>query len=283
MALKTFKPTTPTKRHTVLLDRKKLTKKAPEKNLTKKINYKAARNNQGRVSVRHKGGRVKRKYRVIDFKRDKRDIVGKVETVEYDPNRSANIALILYPDGERRYILSPRGLKIGDEVSTGEEVEVKVGNAMPLKKVPSGMMVHSVELKRNAGAQICRSAGTAAQVQGGDKGYVQLKMPSGEIRLVHGDNYATIGEVGNEDHSNVKLGKAGRKRYKGIRPSVRGMAMYPKQHPHGGGEGKGVIGRYKKDLWGNRADVKTRKNKRTNKFIIKRRTTKQRPKDKKLN
>jgi large subunit ribosomal protein L2 len=281
MGLKTFKPKTPSLRHTTLIDSEEITKSKPEKSLTKSLNYKAGRN-KGRISMRHKGGRVKRLYRVIDFKRDKRDVPAIVEAIEYDPNRSANIALLKYKDGERRYILAPKGLKIGAEIISADETPVKTGNAMKLENIPGGLRVHNIELKKGAGGKLCRSAGNSAQIMGGDKDYIQLRMPSGEIRLVHKDCYATIGEMGNEDFTHVKLGKAGRKRKKGIRPTVRGQVMGAHEHPHGGGEAKHRVGGQRKSIYGHRTDVKTRKNKRTNKFIIKRRSTKKRPKVKKL-
>lgn len=280
MALKTFKPKTPSLRHTVLLDSKKLTKKKPKKSLTKGLKYKAGRS-KGRITMRHKGGRVKRLYRAIDFKRDKRDVSAIVEAIEYDPNRSASIALLKYKDGERRYILCPKGVKVGTEVIAGEEVPVKGGNSTKLKNIPSGIKVHNIELYKGKGGQLCRSAGVGARVMGGDKDYIQLRMPSGEIRLVHGENYATIGEIGNIDYSSVKLGKAGRKRHKGIRPTVRGQVMGAPDHPHGGGEAKHRVGGQRKDIYGHRTDVKTRKIKRTNKFIIRRRTSKRRKEVKK--
>lgn len=282
MALKTFKPKTPSLRHTVLVSNKKLSKKKAQKKLLKNVKYKAGRS-KGRITVRHKGGRVKRLYRIIDFKRDKRDNPARVEAIEYDPNRSANIALLKYKDGERRYILSPIGLKVGAEVLAGEDIPLKLGNALPLKKISSGLKVHNIELRKNEGGKLCRSSGSSALVMGGDKGYIQLRMQSGEIRLVHGNCYATIGEVGNIDHANVKLGKAGRKRRKGIRPTVRGQVMGAHEHPHGGGEAKHRVGGQRKTVYGKRTDVKTRKNKRTNKFIIKRRTTKRRSEVKKMN
>jgi len=275
MGLKTFKPTTPSLRGTVLTDNSSLSKKKPEKRLTKNIPYKAGRN-KGRISVRHKGGREKRLYRKIDFKRDKRDIPAIVEAIEYDPNRSANIALLKYSDGERRYIIAPKGLRVGAEINAGSDVPFKVGNATMLKNFPSGTKVHCIELHKGHGGTFCRSAGNAATVMGGDDQFIQLRLPSGEIRLVHSENYATIGEVGNSDHSNVKLGKAGRKRRKGIRPTVRGQAMGANDHPHGGGESKHKVGGQRKDIYGHRTDKKTRKNKRTNRMIIRRRTSKRR-------
>jgi len=282
MALKSFKPTTPSRRHTVLVSRRELSRKKPRKSLIKKSKYNAGRS-KGRITVRHKGGRVKRLYRIIDFKRDKRDMKAFVELLEYDPNRSANIALLRYEDGERRYIIAPAGLKVGMELVSGDTIPIKVGNATMVKNIPSGIKVHNVELNKGSGGQLCRSAGSSALVMGGDENHVQLRLSSGEIRLVNADCYATIGEVGNIDHANVKLGKAGRKRLKGIRPTVRGQVMGGHEHPHGGGEAKHRVGGKRKDVYGNRTDVKTRKNKRTNKFIIKRRTTRRRPKVKKLN
>lgn len=288
MSIKVYKPTTQTRRHTVLVNyRKDLTKRKPEKSLTLRLKNRAGRS-YGKVSVRHKGGRSGRQYRVIDFKRSKRDIPARVESIEYDPYRSAFIALVLYKDGERAYIIHPEGLRVGDEIVAGDEVETKVGNATMVKNIPSGTFVHNIELHPGKGAKMVRAAGQAAQIQGGDKGYIQLKMPSGEIRLVLGENYATIGRVGNVDHSNVKYGKAGRKRKMGIRPTVRGMAMAGNQHPHGGGESKGVMGgraaKGGKDIWGHRKGVKTRKKKkRTNRYIIQRKISKSRPKVKKIN
>ncbi|MBN2016135.1 50S ribosomal protein L2 [Candidatus Dojkabacteria bacterium] len=281
MALKKYKPKTPSLRHTVLVDTRALAKKRPMKSLVQAVDYKAGRR-KGRITVRHKGGRVKRLYRVIDFKREKIDVPATVESIEYDPNRSSNIALLKYKDGERRYILAPAGLKEGSQVISGEDVPVKVGNATKLKNIQSGIKVHNVELKAGGGGKLCRSAGNSALVMGGDKNYVQLRMPSGEIRLVHEDCYATIGEVGNVDHGNVKLGKAGRKRRLGIRPTVRGQVMGAQEHPHGGGEAKHRVGGQRKSIYGHRMGVKTRKTKRTNKYIIKRRTTKRRSKVKKL-
>jgi large subunit ribosomal protein L2 len=271
MAIKTYKPTTPTRRHTVLIKTAGLEKGRRFKSLVKNVQYKAARN-KGRITVRHKGGREKRLYRIIDFKRDKINVSGIVERIEYDPNRTSNIALIKYKDGERRYILAPNGLIVGNKIVAGEEVPFKVGNATLLKKIPGGMKVHNIELHKGSGGQLCRSAGNSALIMGGDKDYIQLRMPSGEIRLVHGENYATIGEIGNAEHANVKLGKAGRKRHMGVRPGVRGQVMGANDHPHGGGEAKHRVGGQRKTIYGKRTDVKTRKNKRTNRFIIKTRT-----------
>jgi large subunit ribosomal protein L2 len=278
MAIKGYNPTTPSKRHTHLEDRSHLSDGKPVRSLSTGKRKQAGRNNKGRITVRHQGGGVKRKLREIDHRKDKYDVPGVVERLEYDPNRSANIALIKYADGERRYVLASRKMEVGAEVISGEDVPLKPGNSTMLKNIPSGTPVFDVELTKGKGGQLGRSAGAAIHVQGEDPTgtYMQLKMPSGEIRLVHGGCYATIGQVGNEEHMNVKLGKAGRKRKMGIRPSVRGMAMSAGQHPHGGGEGKGVVGRAK-DLWGTRIGTRTRKNKKTSKFIIKRRKTRRRP------
>lgn len=278
MAVKVFRPKTPALRFTKLADRSMLEKGRGPKSLTfakRKIN---GRNNQGKVTVRHRGGGVARRGRIVDFKREKFDIPAKVDGLYFDPNRSAFLALLVYADGEKRYIIAPRGLNVGDKVVSGEKVDVLVGNAMKVKNIPSGTVVNSVEINPGAGAKLGRSAGQAITVLGVDTSgrFVQLRMPSGEIRLVFADAMATIGQVGNEDHLNVKLGKAGRNRRKGIRPTVRGMVMHPAQHPHGGGEGKGVIGRAK-NIWGLRLGTRTRNNKRTEKMIVKRRRTKTRP------
>ena len=271
MALKKLRPTTPTTRHTILVDKRELSKEKPEKSLLGMTMSDAGRNNMGRVTVRHQGGGVKRRYRIVDFKRDKENIEASVARVEYDPNRNARIALLHYKDGEKRYILAPSGLNVGDTVQSGEEANIQVGNALPLKNIPLGTFVHNVELSRGRGGQMARSAGSAMQLQARDAGYVQLKAQSGEVRLVKEGNYATIGRVGNEDHSNQKLGKAGRNRYKGIRPGVRGMAMHAEQHPHGGGESRGHVGGKSKDLWGNRRGKITRWNKKADKYIVQRR------------
>ncbi len=279
MALKKFRPTNPGIRHAVLVDRRELSDVEPYKPLTITLRGNGGRNNTGRITVRHQGGGVKKLYRVIDFKREKYNIPGKVETVEYDPNRTAFIALIKYADGERRYILAPNGLKVGDSVMSGDQASINIGNALMLKNIPQGTQVHAVEMYPGKGAMIGRSAGTAIQVMGGDKGYVQLKMPSGEFRLVKETCFATIGTVSNQDHGNEKLGKAGRNRNKGVRPSVRGVAMSTK-HPHAGGQGKGGrhgTGGPKMDRWGNPVGKRTRRLRNpTNKFIIKRRAEKNR-------
>lgn len=282
MALKTFKPTTSTLRHTQLEDRSDLSKKPPVKALTFGKKERAGRNSQGRITVRHRGSGVKKLLRKIDHRKDKYGVLGIVERLEYDPNISANVALIKYADGERRYVLAPRKMKIGNEIISGEKVEPEIGNTMMLKNISSGTPVHDVELSRGKGGQLGRSAGAAIIVQGQDTTgrYAQLKMPSGEIRLVLNTCFATIGQVGNEEHMNVKMGKAGRKRNLGRRPTVRGRAMHAEQHPHGGGEGRGVIrsGRSgSKDSWGHRVGTRTRKNKKTGKFIIKRKVTRRHP------
>lgn len=244
------------------------------KRLLKIKKEKAGRNNSGRITVRHQGGGEKKFIRLIDFKRDKYDIPGKVESIEYDPNRTANIALVVYQDGERRYILAPEGLKTGDTVVSGENVEVKVGNALPLKNIPMGTIIHNIELKRGKGGQLVRGAGEGAVIQGKEEKYAIVKLPSREIRRIPLDCYATIGQVGNVDWKNVNLGKAGRKRHMGIRPTVRGVAQHPGSHPHGGGEGRSGIGMPSpKTPWGKKArGVKTRKKKKySDKLIIKRR------------
>jgi large subunit ribosomal protein L2 len=276
MALKTFKPTTPTRRHTVLVDRSMLSKAKPQKKLTVSQKESAGRNSYGRVTVRHRGAGVKRQYRVVDFKRDKYNVPAVVEALEYDPNRTAFLALLKYADGERRYIVAPDNLTVGTKVISGEDAPLEVGNHLPLSKIPQGTMVHSVEVMPKAGAILGRSAGSTIQVMGGDKGYVQLRMPSGEIRLVKGECYATIGSVSNPDHKNEKLGSAGRKRRMGVRPAVRGVAMSYK-HPHGAGQGKSGrhgTGGPAKDRWGNKVGTRTRKHRKpTSKFIVKRRPT----------
>lgn len=278
MALKKLGPKTPGSRHAAIVDKSHLSKKKPEKSLIKPNKKKAGRNNTGKITVRHRGGGVKTKYREIDFKRDKYDIPAEVEALEYDPNRTAFIALLKYADGERRYILAPEGMQAGDKVVSGtKDVPFKVGNTMPLNQIPQGTMVHAVEMWPGQGAILARSAGSSLQVMGGDKGYVQIKMPSGEIRLVKETSMATIGIVSNIDHKNQKLGKAGRKRRKGVRPTVRGVAMSYK-HPHGAGQGKkgkATIGGPAKDFWGNKVGKRTRKHRKTtSKFIVRRRPSK---------
>ena len=268
-----LKPNTPGQRGTVLVSKKHLSKEDPFKPLTKPINKTGGRNNQGRITSRRIGGRVKRKYRIIDFKRNKFDIPGKVATVEYDPNRSAYISLIHYSDGDKRYILSPVGLKVGDPVLSGDNVPLKVANSLPLKAIPAGLFVHNVELEPGKGGQMVRSAGAAAQVMAHDGGLCTLKLPSGEIRMVRENCTATIGQVGNKTHEQIVSGKAGRTRWLGRRPKVRGVAMNPVDHPHGGGEGKSSGGRHPTTPWGKPTKgYKTRKkNKKSNDMIVKRR------------
>ncbi len=274
MAIKHFRPMTNGQRKKSTLVNTELTKTAPEKSLLKIKTKTAGRNNSGKITVRHHGGGAKRKYRVIDFRRNKFDIVGTVATIEYDPNRSANIALINYADGEKRYIIAPKGLEVGMKIVSGEACDIKVGNAMMLKNIPVGTVVHNIELTLGKGAQLARSAGQSAQILGREDRYVLLRLSSGETRKVLGTCMAVIGEVGNEDYSLVRLGKAGRTRHMGIRPTVRGSVMNPNDHPHGGGEGRAPIG-HKKPMtpWGKPAlGYKTRKTKKSStKLIVTRR------------
>lgn len=272
MALKSFKPTTPSTRQLVIVDRSDLWKGKPEKSLTTGLNKKAGRNNLGRITVWHKGGGHKRRYRLVDFKRQKWDVTATVERVEYDPNRSAFIALVKYADGDLSYILAPQRLAAGDRVIAGSKVDVKPGNAMLLKNMPVGTIVHNIELKPGKGGQLARSAGTYGQLAGRDGAYVQIRLSSGELRLVPADCMASVGAVSNPDQKNVSLGKAGRARWLGKRPVVRGVAMNPIDHPHGGGEGKTSGGRHPVTPWGKSTKGKrTRNNKRTDAFIIRRR------------
>lgn len=276
MAIKSFKPTTNARRKMSTLVNEEITTSTPEKSLLVSLGKNGGRNNQGKITVRHHGGGVKRKYRLIDFKRNKRDIVGKVATIEYDPNRSANIALINYVDGEKRYIIAPKDLKVGMEIVAGENVDIKVGNALPLANIPVGTVVHNIELKPGKGAELARSAGSSAQILGREGNYVMVRLSSGEQRLVLGTCYATIGVVGNEDYELVKLGKAGRTRHMGIKPTVRGSVMNPNDHPHGGGEGRAPVGRSGPVTpWGKPAlGYKTRKKKASDKLIVRRRNGK---------
>jgi large subunit ribosomal protein L2 len=250
-----------------------ITRSTPERSLLRPLREKAGRNNQGRVTVRHQGGGHKRMYRLIDFRRDKHGIPAKVTSIEYDPNRSARIALLTYADGEKRYIIAPVGLKVGQRLMSGPEAEVRVGNALPLRNIPLGTVVHNVELQPGRGGQMARSAGVGAQLLAKEGDYAQLRLPSGEVRRVQMVCLATIGQVGNADHANLNLGKAGRKRWLGIRPTVRGTAQDPNSHPHGGGEGRSPVGMPgPKTPWGKPAQgYKTRKNKRTEQFIVRRR------------
>ena len=274
MAIKHFRPITAGQRKKSTLVNTELAKTAPEKSLLKIKKKNAGRNNTGKITVRHQGGGAKRKYRIIDFKRNKFDIVGTVATIEYDPNRSANIALINYSDGEKRYIIAPKGLKVGMKIVSGEACDIKVGNAMQIMNIPVGTVIHNIELTLGKGAQLARSAGQSAQILGREEKYVLIRLSSGETRKVLGTCMATIGEVGNEDYSLVRLGKAGRTRHLGVRPTVRGSVMNPNDHPHGGGEGRAPIG-HKKPMtpWGKPAlGYKTRKPKKSStKLIVTRR------------
>ena len=275
MGIRVYKPTTNGRRNMTSLDFAEITTSTPEKSLLVALKSKAGRNNNGRITVRHHGGGHKKQYRIIDFKRTKDNIPAKVATIEYDPNRSSRIALLNYADGEKRYILAPNGLKVGDVVFSGPESDIKPGNCLPLANIPDGTQIHNIELKIGKGGQIVRSAGTSAQLMGKDNGYAILRLPSGEMRRVRQECRATIGVVGNADHSNLVIGKAGRHRWMGVRPGTRGVVMNPCDHPHGGGEGKSPVGRkHPVTPWGKPAHgVKTRdKKKASNSLIIKRRT-----------
>jgi len=275
MGIKKFKPTTPTLRYRTVSDFAEVTKEKPEKSLLEPLRKTGGRNNLGRITVRHRGGGHKQMYRIIDFKRDKIGVPSRVAAIEYDPNRSARIALLQYADGEKRYILAPEGLKVGDEVMAGENADIKVGNALPLEKMPLGTMVHNVELIRGRGGQMVRAAGSYAQVMAKEGDYVQLKLPSGEVRMVRKECYATVGQVGNLDHENIVYGKAGKSRWMGIRPSVRGVAMNPIDHPLGGGEGKSSGGRHPVTPWGKPTKgYKTRRKKASDRYIVRRRAKK---------
>ncbi len=270
-----YKPTSPSRRGMSVVDYSVLDKIEPLKSLTESLPQFAGRNSYGRITVRHRGGGVKRKYRIIDFKRDKKDLVGKIEAIEYDPNRTAFIARVCYPDGERRYILAPDGLKKGMSVVSSNEADVKPGNCMPLSKIPPGSFIHNVELKPGAGGQMGRSAGCHIQLLGRVDGFAQLRMPSGEVRRVREECLASVGQVSNADHFNETIGKAGRVRWMGIRPTVRGTAMNPVDHPHGGGEGRTKGGRHPVSPWAlPTKGYKTRKNKRTGRDIIRDRRVK---------
>lgn len=274
MAVKTYKPTSPGRRHMTVSTFEEVTKKAPEKSLVVTLKNTGGRNAHGHITVRHRGGGVKRKYRIIDFKRDKDGIPAKVSAIEYDPNRSAYIALLNYADGEKRYIIAPNGIKVGDTVVSGEDADIKVGNALPLKNIPVGTIIHNVELYAGNGGQLVRSAGSSAQLMAKEGNYGQIRLPSGEVRMVRLECKATIGQVGNVEHENISIGKAGRKRHMGIRPGVRGSVMNPVDHPHGGGEGRAPIGMPSPVTpWGKPTlGYKTRKkNKESDKYIVKRR------------
>ena len=276
MPVRSYKPNTPGQRKRSVLVNTEITTSTSEKSLVVSLKKNGGRNNQGRITVRHQGGGAKRKYRIIDFKRNKFDIPGKVASIEYDPNRTANIALINYNDGEKRYIIAPKTLKVNDTVVSGENVDIKVGNALPIMNIPVGTMVHNIELRPGKGGELARSAGASAQILGREGNYVMVRLSSGEQRLVLGTCYATVGEVGNEDQNLVRLGKAGRTRHMGIRPTVRGSVMNPNDHPHGGGEGRAPVGRKAPVTpWGKPAlGYKTRKKKASDKFIVRRRNSK---------
>ena len=273
MALKIYRPTSPGRRGMSGSTFEEITKDKPEKSLLLPLKKKAGRNSQGRITVRHRGSGVKRRLRILDFKRDKVGVPGRVAALEYDPNRSANIALIHYVDGEKRYIIAPLGLSVGDTIKSGSDAEIKPGNTLPLKLIPTGTLIHNIELETGRGGQLVRSAGGAAQLMVKESGYALVRLPSSEVRRIHGDCLATIGQVGNVDHQGISLGKAGRKRWLGWRPTVRGSAMSPRDHPHGGGEGRSPIGLPgPKTPWGKPAlGYKTRKSKASDKMIIKRR------------
>ncbi len=273
MPVRKYKPTSPGRRQMSVSGFDEITKSTPEKSLLKPLKKTAGRNNAGRITTRHRGGGAKRFYRIIDFKRNKYSVPAKVAGIEYDPNRSARIALLHYADGEKRYIISPVGLKVGDVVQAGPDAPIRTGNALPLRNIPVGSQVHNIELRIGGGGQMARSAGSSAQLMGKQENYAVLRMPSGEVRRVHIDCMATLGQVGNVDHENVVIGKAGRNRHKGRRPTVRGSVMNPRDHPHGGGEGKAPIGGQPKTKWGKPAFQRTRKNKRTDSLIVRRRVT----------
>ncbi len=273
MPLKTYRPTTPSRRGAVSTTFEELTGSRPEKSLVAPLKRSGGRNSRGKITVRRRGGGAKRSYRIVDFKRDKLGVPGKVATIEYDPNRSARIALIHYADGEKRYILHPEKLKVGDRVEAGPDAEIKVGNALPLSHIPTGTQVHNIEMQPGMGGKIVRSAGLSAQVLAKETNYTLIRLPSGEVRRILSRSMATVGEVGNSDNKNVKLGKAGKKRHLGRRPSVRGSAMTPRDHPHGGGEGRSSVGMPgPKTPWGKPAlGYKTRRNRRTDNMIVRRR------------
>ncbi len=278
MPVKKYKPTSPGRRGMSGHTFEEITHSTPERSLIVPKRQRGGRNNQGRITVRHRGGGHRRQVRVVDFKRDKRGVPAKVATIEYDPNRSARLALLHYVDGEKRYIVAPLDLTVGDTVLAGPDAEIRPGNSLPLANIPLGTQIHNIELHEGKGGQLVRAAGTSAQVLGKEGSYTAIRLPSGEVRRVRQACYATIGEVGNPDHGNIKLGKAGRKRYMGFRPAVRGSAMSPRDHPHGGGEGRSPIGMPSpKSPWGKKTlGKKTRRNKRTEKHIIRHRSKRRR-------
>lgn len=273
MAVKTFRPTSPGRRDMTGHSFEEITRTRPERSLLRPLSKRAGRNFRGKITVRHQGGGHKRRYRIIDFKRKKIGIEARVSSIEYDPNRSARIALLTYADGEKRYIIAPLGVRVDDVLVSGPEAEIRPGNALPIAKIPLGMQIHNIELQEGRGGQMVRSAGTSARVLAKEGSYAQVRLPSGEVRLVRQSCMATIGQVGNVDHGNIKLGKAGRKRWLGVRPAVRGSAMSPRDHPHGGGEGRSPIGMPgPKSPWGKPTlGARTRRNKRTDKYIVRRR------------
>lgn len=273
MAIKIYKPTTPSRRAMTGYSFEEITKDTPERSLTVIRKAHAGRNNLGRVTVRHQGGGSRQYIRIIDFKRDKKDIPARVSAIEYDPNRTARLALLTYADGEKRYIIAPVGLKVNDTVISGPTAEIRPGNSLPIANIPVGTLVHNIELSEGKGGQLVRSAGTSAQLIAKEGDFAQIRMPSGEVRLVRQKCYATIGQVGNTDHSNIKLGKAGRKRHLGVKPTVRGTAMSPRDHPHGGGEGRQPVGMPgPKSPWGKPTrGYRTRRNKKTDQYIVRRR------------
>ncbi len=272
MPIRKYKPTSPARRAMSVSTFEEITKKKPEKSLVEPLKKHAGRNNRGRITTRHQGGGHKRMYRIIDFKRNKPGVPARVAAIEYDPNRSARIALLFYADGEKRYILAPLGVKVGDTIVSGPGAPIRTGNALPLRNMPTGTQIHNIELYPGKGGQMVRSAGTSAQLMAKTGDYAQIRMPSGEVRLVHLNCMATLGQVGNVDHENVVIGKAGRNRHKGWRPTVRGSVVNPRDHPHGGGEGKAPIGGQPQTKWGKVAmGKKTRRRKSTDKFIVRRR------------
>jgi len=278
MPIKVYKPTSPGRRDMTASTFEEITRTRPEKSLLRPLKSRAGRNFRGKITVRHRGGGHKRRYRVIDFKRDKFGVPGRVDSIEYDPNRSARIALVVYADGEKRYIVAPVGLMVGDVIMSGPDAEIRVGNALPINNIPVGSTIHNIELHVGKGGQMVRAAGTSAQLLAKEGRYAHVRLPSGEVRLVNVQCMATLGQVGNTDHGNIKLGKAGRKRWLGFRPSVRGSAMDPASHPHGGGEGRSPIGMPgPKSPWGKPTlGYKTRRNKSTDKWIVRRRGKKRR-------
>jgi large subunit ribosomal protein L2 len=278
MAVKKYKPTSPGRRDMTSYTFEEITKSKPEKSLTIAKRKRAGRNSYGRITVRHRGGGHKRRIRIIDFKRNKHNIPAKVAAIEYDPNRTARLALLNYADGEKRYILAPLNVKVGDTLLSGPNVEIRAGNSLPIASIPAGTMIHNIEMKEGKGGQLVRAAGGSAQLMAKEGDYAQIRLPSGEVRLIRQVCYATIGQIGNLDHGNIKLGKAGRKRHMGIRPAVRGTAMSPRDHPHGGGEGRSPIGMASpKSPWGQKTlGKKTRRNKTTGKYIVRPRGKKRR-------